>query len=224
MGRISAEILLYLLKKRAALRDEIYSVFRISPEVLEDIVNNYDELLQVEPEEIRVREPLKLALALLDMGVEPTRIAEYIEWKDFEALTSRVFAEHGYDVVKGLRWTRFTSFEIDVVAVAPLTKMAIVVDCKHWNASTQSKLRYACEKHLDRTRKFLASMNALSSRYPQLEGVRSALPLIVTLFTPSVRIHGNVLVISIRELNEFLKNIHYVLDQFGISPISVQPR
>lgn len=221
LGRISGEVLLYLLKKRSALRDEIYSVFRISPEVLDQIVSEYEEFLRVEPAEIGVREPLKLALALLDMGVEPTRVAEHISWRDFELLASKVFAEHGYEVIEGLRWTRFANFEIDVVAIAPSSRTAILVDCKHWNTNAQSRLRQACERHLERARKFLASISWLSPRYPQLERMKSALPLIITLFTPSVRVHKNVLVISIRELNEFLKNVHYVLDQFGIAPISV---
>jgi len=117
------------------------------------VVNNYSDLVKLVNEEvIVVVNSIELAIALSERGVELKRISEHLNWRDFEAFTSRILEESGYQCSpRRVKLTTPVRFEIDVIGVDPISGIGLVVDCKHWSIASRSRLVEAAERHYERT-------------------------------------------------------------------------
>lgn len=219
MTRLFAEMAFYALSKRSVTKKELKNVFRVSDEILATFIDEYSGFIESEPEEIRVTEPLELALKLIDEGVEIGKISEVISWRDFEHLTSKILDTNGYEVYTNMVLASPSRFQVDVVGVSPISGIMLVVDCKHWDHSSGSKLREVSEAHLTRVKKFIKYLPYMAQKYPALTRGSSAIPVIVTLRKPPLRSHSGVVVVSIREFNDFLVNLSWVLEELGINPL-----
>ena len=70
-------------------------------------------------------------------------------------------------------------------------------------------------------------MSWISRKYPLINKVKYAIPVLVTFTTPKIRnVDNKLIVLSIGELNNFLSDLYIVLEEIGIKPISLenQPR
>ena len=72
---------------------------------------------------------LKIAILALRMGCHIEQISMQLNWKDFEALTSKILGLSGYKTAIHVFFSK-PRMEIDVVGIN--SKFAIAVDCKHW--------------------------------------------------------------------------------------------
>jgi hypothetical protein len=219
---VSAElrILEFLLSKRKALVGEVASLLGYSESLVTEVVKRYSDLVKLVGGEIVVVNSIELALTLSERGVELKRISEYLDWRDFEAFTSRILEESGYHVERSVKLTTPVRFEIDVLGIDPVSGIGLVVDCKHWSIASRSRLLEAAERHYERVEKLVKYYSRVKQLYRVLEKATRLVPVVITLTTPSIRVYRRVLFASIRELPALLRDLHVVLDHYEVEPIS----
>jgi len=219
--RIERDVLLGLLKSRRLLIDEIQSTYNVPDEVLDEILWRNQELVSVDGRVVSVKNPLELALRLLEEGVSIGRISEVLDWRDFEQLASHVMSEHGFMVETNVMLTTPVRIQIDVVGVDVASGIGIAVDCKHWNHNTKSKLIEAGLKQVERVRKISLYYEYFKKRYSLFNYVREVIPIILTLQTPLLRVYSGVIYVSAREFNSFLREYRYVMDLYEVKPVKI---
>jgi hypothetical protein len=96
---------------------------------------------------------LKIAILALKMGCDIEQISIQLNWKDFEALTSKILKLSGYKTAIHVIFSK-PRMEIDVVGIN--SKFAIAVDCKHWKHGSLSILSLYAKKQIERTKILLA--------------------------------------------------------------------
>ena len=218
---IELKVLESLLVKRRVLISELSSLLSCNEEIVRDIVVRYSSVIRISADELIVTNPLELALLLVERGVELKRIGKYLNWRDFEVFSSRIFEEFGYVVERGVKLTSPVRFEIDILAVDPVNRLGLVIDCKHWSIAVRGRLVEAAERHSERVFKLIKYYSYVKQKCRVLEKVSKLVSLIITLITPSIRVHSNVLFVSIRELPALLRDVHLVLDHYGVKPLQL---
>jgi len=216
-----SRVLMTILKYRRILIGELASLTSLPEDTVLEIIAGNKEFIKISGSEASVINPVELALKLLSRGVEARRISELLDWRDFEFFTSRILSESQYEVEHSVSLTSPVRFELDVLGVDPSTGFSLAVDCKHWSITTPSRLKNAAENHNARVGKLVKYYSYVKSKYRILEKAKSITPLIITLLTPGIRVHANVLVISIRELPSFLVDKYAVLDYFEVKPLKI---
>jgi hypothetical protein len=217
----ASRVLLAALKYRRALVGEISLATQLPEDVVVKAIEEYSDVVRLSGAEVVVLNPVELALRLIARGVEPTRVSEYLDWRDFEELSSKILYEFGYDVVHPLALSSPVRFEIDVFGVEPSTGFSIAIDCKHWSTSSPSRLVKAADDHYQRLQKMFKFYGYVKTRYRVAGKARLVVPVITTLLTPSIRAHNNVLFLAIKELPRFLAEKHAVLDYYEIKPLKI---
>jgi hypothetical protein len=217
---VELRILEFLLSKRRALVGEVASLLGYSESLVTEVVERYSNLVKLVGGEIVVVNLIELALTLSERGVELKRISEYLDWRDFEAFTSRILEESGYQVERSVKLTTPVRFEIDVLGIDPVSGIGLVVDCKHWSIASRSRLLEAAERHYERVEKLVKYYSRVKQLYRVLEKATRLVPVVITLTTPSIRVYSGVLFASIRELPALLRDLHVVLDHYEVEPIS----
>lgn len=216
-----SRVLMTILKYRRILIGELAFLTSLPEDTVLEIIAGNKEFIKISGSEASVVNPVELALKLLSQGIEARRISELLNWRDFEFFTSRILSESQYEVEHSVSLTSPVRFEIDVLGVDPSTGFSLAVDCKHWSITTPSRLKNAAENHNARVGKLVKYYPYVKSKYRILEKVKSITPIIITLLTPGIRVHANVLVISIRELPSFLQEKYAVLDYFEVKPLKI---
>ncbi|ADV65036.1 restriction endonuclease [Desulfurococcus mucosus] len=219
VSSLEKEILLRILGSRRILLDELEALYRVPEENLLGILERNRDIIALNGRTVAAVKPLELALRLLEQGVSIERISRAVDWRDFEQLASYVMSEHGYLVESNITLTTPVRLEIDVVGVDTASGLGIAVDCKHWSHNTRGKLIEAGTRHVERLEKALSHYDYLKEKYLVFKHLKEAVPVILTLRQPSFRAYGNVVFISVREFNEFLGNIRYIIDVFGVKPV-----
>jgi len=216
-----SRVLMTILKYRRILIGELAFLTSLPEDTVLEIIAGNKEFIKISGSEASVVNPVELALKLLSQGIEARRISELLNWRDFEFFTSRILSESQYEVEHSVSLTSPVRFEIDVLGVDPSTGFSLAVDCKHWSITTPSRLKNAAENHNARVGKLVKYYPYVKSKYRILEKAKSITPLIITLLKPGIRVHANVLVISIRELPSFLQEKYAVLDYFEVKPLKI---
>ncbi|MEM4482085.1 MAG: hypothetical protein QXK88_00680 [Desulfurococcaceae archaeon] len=215
------KVLLMILKYRKIMLGELVGLTGYSDQFLLNILSSNSDSVMINGEEIIATDPISIALKLLSRGLRIEQISEYLSWKDFEVISSYVLSEFNFEVVHGVKITRPVRFEIDILGIDTATGFSLAVDCKHWSVSSGAKLADAATKHQERIHKFAKYFLYATSRYRVLEKTRNIIPLIVTLLTPSLRLHKGVLIVSIKELPQFIREKYDIMDFFGVTPIPI---
>ncbi len=174
-------------------------------------------LIVVEAGGVTIPSRLSLVEEALRQGIPVDKASLYLDWKDFEALSSKYLEAHGYKVYRNIRLPPPRGFEVDVLGLGP--RYTVVVDCKHWSPgySKRWKLRKAAEEHLERTRRLAKRLWLVARRYgEELRRIRLLIPVIVTLTDPGLRTYSNVLISPINLFNDLLLNIDIVVEEFDV--------
>lgn len=216
---VETRILLALMRRDRLLLGEVSALTRVPVEVVIDVLSKYTRLVEVRGEEVFVVKPVDLALELATRGVELARISENLSWKDFEELSARILEGSGFEVARRVMLTTPVRLEIDVLGVEPASRLGIAIDCKHWSLATSTKLAEAAKLHAERIAKVTRYYSYFKARYRLFSTAKKIVPAIVTLFTPPLRIHENVLIFSIGEMPNVIRDINTVLDTMGVKPV-----
>ncbi len=218
---VPEDLIVLLLRHRRLFLDELSRLSGIGRQVLLRKLQGLEDSIVIDGEEVVVKEVFKLLEHGLEKGLEIGKLSSLIDWKDFEKLSSEIFSLHGYETINNVAIYSPRRLQVDVVAIHSSTGLSFIVDCKHWSASSKSRLAQAASLHYGRTVKLSNMISHATQKYPILRKARSLVPLLVTLLTPTLRSYQNVLIVSIRELNSMLQEAHYVLEEFNIKPIPV---
>ncbi|MEM0198753.1 MAG: hypothetical protein QW123_04070 [Desulfurococcaceae archaeon] len=218
---LETKVLYTMLKHRKLLIEEISMLTNASIEVVENIIDRYRAYFKTLREEIVLVKPVELALVLISRGIEPAKVCETLNWRDFEEISLRILLESGYEAVHRLMLTSPVRLEIDVFGVEPVSGIGVAIDCKHWSANSEAKLVEAASKHIERMNKLLRYYTWLKARYRELAKAKYVLPALVTLFKPPLRVYSNVLVLGIEEMPQILRDIRVVIDAFSLELIKL---
>ncbi|MEZ0393666.1 MAG: restriction endonuclease [Desulfurococcaceae archaeon] len=208
-----------LLKYRSMSLEELSRLSGYPSWRLEEILSSMGDAVKVAGGNVSLARPLDVAISLLERGASAKEVSSYLDWRDFEALAAEIMGASGYAVARGVRIHGPLSFEIDVLGVDAASRIAIAIDCKHWSRNSAGALREAARAHRERVERMARSITRVSAFLPEILRAREAVPMIVTLLTPQVRASEGVLVISISELGNVLRDLRLVLDEFELKPL-----
>jgi hypothetical protein len=142
---------------------------------------------------------LKTALMALHIGCDIERISSALTWRDFEALTVEILERLGYATQTNAH-LRKPRCEIDVTGID--SKLAIVIECKHWKSRNVLFASCYAKKQLKRTELLLQK---------RTKNITSAIPLIVTLHYERVNLVNKVPIIPITILDAFMNQFDLIL-------------
>jgi len=133
-----------------------------------------------------------ISLLAVKTGADITDVCSRINWHDFEFFAAEILKHHGYVVYSNFRLKKPTR-EIDVVGIR--SKVALLIDCKHWKKNSSSAFTNAVERQKDRSIQFLKK-----SQF----GVKKAFPVILTFLPVGFTSVNDVPIVSVHQLNSFL--------------------
>lgn len=156
---------------------------------------------------------LPLALKALEWGADLYEVSSLIDWKDFEELVSEYLRLSGYESIQNLR-TKLKKYEYDVVAVDPVSRTGLIIDCKHWSPgySKKGKLKYVSREHKQKCLYLIKQCRQIKNEFRLVSKARWFVPVIVTLTEVSKGNLEGVLVVPIRAFRDFLVNLEFYVD------------
>jgi len=112
--------------------------------------------------------PVKAAVALVKMGVDPSRAAALLTWRGFEDFVAEALREAGYRVLRGV-WFRARGrrWELDVLGIT--RPLGVAIDCKMWSRrrGVVSALGAAARRHRDRVAALAEAIDDLIGEMPR---------------------------------------------------------
>ncbi len=212
-----------ILKYEGKPIDEIARYIHVSRNRFKSVVERLPGV-KIDNDTVIVDNRLELVLYGLKLGLPIKRLSRYVNWRDFEKVSAKILSSHGYIVYTNVLLTRPKRLEIDVLGIDEGTGRTIVIDCKHWKYGiSPSSIIEVGRRHIDRVKNFLKYVSWVSKKYPLVNRVKYAIPVLVTFTTPKIRnVDNRLIVLSIGELNNFLSDLYLVLEELGIKPISLE--
>ena len=226
MDQIRARILIETLrqtKNDGVVRiDEIASQTRSSKGIVQTVLADVQDSTDSSGIRPSPETRFRLALAVAKIG-ELQAVARALTWQEFERFGEECLGSAGFETRKGVLVTRDRRrWQIDLVARKGL--MILTFDCKHWNSpSYPSKFKNAA------THQKLATMALMRDMKGRGELSRErvcALPVILTLFDPRTHIAGDVVLVSVDKLPDFLNGVTPYTEDLpfmSIDTLSVKP-
>lgn len=143
---------------------------------------------------------LKIAILAIKMGCDIEQISKKLTWRDFEALTSKILKLSGYKTAVHVTFSK-PRMEIDVIGMK--SEFAIAVDCKHWKHGSIPMLSFYVRRQIERTKILLVKKSNLSS----------AIPIILTLHSTTVRFIKGTPIVPITKFKSFLVGLEENLSE-----------
>lgn len=144
-----------------------------------------------------------LAFDALKRGSNFIEICKYLDWKDFEMLSSEILKWHNFDVILNYR-LRSPTRQIDVIGKK--LSLALIIDCKHWRRNSYSALFDAVKKQKER--------GMMLYRKKSLKGITKVSPLIVTFVPIAFGQVDGVPIVPIQLLNSFLLDFEFHIEKY----------
>ncbi len=156
-------------------------------------------------------DPVRTALACVEVGMPPERAAAMLDWRGFESFVAETMAEIGLASFRGVSFSLGARrWQVDVLAGRP--GMTLSVEVKMWSRRpAMSGLRAAVRTHSERTRELALAMPSLRTRLPVVERPSHVVPVVVTWFSPEEIIDG-VPLVPLRSLSSFLSEVDSMPD------------
>ncbi len=156
---------------------------------------------------------LPLALKALEGGADIYEVSSLLSWRDFEELVSEYLRLSGYESIQNLR-IKPRRYEYDIVALDPVSKIGLIIDCKHWSPGygKRGKLKYVASDHEQKCVYLIKQCQLLKNEYRILAKARWFVPVIVTLTDVVRGFLEGVLVVPIGTFRDFLINLELYVD------------
>jgi len=191
--------------------------------LVEKVVNSIRDNVVFDGYEVKLVNPLGLALELLRKGYSSKLVSNYLDWRDFEKFAGEILSKHGYQVYLNFKSFKPVRFEIDVIGVDPASGRGLFIDCKHWNKGlSRSTLTTIIDKHVERINKFTKYFSWYVNKWIYFKYLKEVIPVVITLTTPVIRVYNNTIVVSIQEFNQFLIDIYYAVESLGVISFKVK--
>jgi hypothetical protein len=144
---------------------------------------------------------MNTALLALRLGSDIAQIGKVLNWKDFESFTSRIMKDLGYHIETNVIITK-PRFQIDLVGIN--SKLAVIVDCKHWKYSNQGMISKMARNQIRRAKMLMS----------RRKNLRCGLPIILTLHDFKNSISEGIPIVSISKLCSFLMDLDYHISRY----------
>jgi Holliday junction resolvase-like predicted endonuclease len=151
---------------------------------------------------------LKLAFKAISNGADVEAVSSLLRWQEFESMAATSLEDYGYVVRQNVRFKQVARrWEIDVVGCKK--PIVVCVDCKSWHHGiSPSVMRRVVEAQVERTR-------ALADTLPNAKlGLEFAdwskanfVPLVLVLVPNRFKFFGEVPVVSVLQLRDFLSQL-----------------
>lgn len=142
---------------------------------------------------------IKTALLAISRGCSVNEVSDALNWKDFEFFVEEVFKRNDFQTLINVRLDK-PRIQVDVLAHRG--SLALSVDCKHWkNPHGASTLKRVADRQHQRT------VALIESEYVRRLGIREGMPLIITLQQEARQVIGNVAIVSVVRLQNFITNM-----------------
>ena len=145
---------------------------------------------------------LKAAFLAITKGSPIEEVSEYLNWRDFEALVSKILDENDFQVEQNVILTK-PRMEIDVIGIK--LNIAILIDCKHWKRMSNSALIEIVKKQVNRVKRYASKLTGIM-----------VVPVIVTLHQEEIIFVNKVPIVPIMQLSSFLDELYGNLDQMKV--------
>jgi len=219
LGLTLLDALEHLLRFRS-LRDDLVKAVSLSDRMkLEEILGKLVDLRVVAKvgEEYRLVNSLRALEVVHGMGIDVSRLLRFVEWQEFEKYVAEVLEEEGYEVFHNVKRDSVKRFQIDVLAVNSLSRVALVVECKRWSRvlSSLAKLVDAARNHVARVKKLAQTCEWIAVSIPSIRRARIFVPVIVTLAQPQNPVVEGVPVTSVVTLRDFARKVMDYVEELG---------
>ena len=178
---------------------------------------SYEDLLKTLPEIQGDLSRVRLAMEYISRGGDPERISDLLSWRDFEEFVSKAMELNGMDVARGIRAPPPRGFEIDVLGVDTISRIVLMVDCKHWGRVRG--ISSVSVSMIERAKRALSRCDLIARILESFREARELYLAIVTLRETSIRSYGNVFIVPIYRFRDFLQNIKLYSEELGIEPL-----
>jgi Holliday junction resolvase-like predicted endonuclease len=151
---------------------------------------------------------LKLAVHAIQLGADIERVANYLQWQEFEQIAVIAFERNGYSVTRNLRFTQGgRKWEIDIVACKK--PLAVCVDCKHWHKSMYpSVLKKIVDEQVERTLALAETITSIAEKIHCTSWTSIKLvPAVLSLVTGRFKFYDNVPIVSVLQIQDFLAQL-----------------
>ena len=156
-----------------------------------------------------------LALRAVELGADPEEVSKFLSWTDFEVLVTRYLSKSGFTVFRGVRFTK-RRFEIDVLGIDEVSRICLVIDCKHWKPGYKKtgKLRVVAQEHRAKIEELARECSFIMPKYPVLARAEYLVPVIVTLTHVLKGVINGAVIVPILLFRDFIANLTYYVDVF----------
>jgi Holliday junction resolvase-like predicted endonuclease len=151
---------------------------------------------------------LKLAVKAEAQGADVERVSNLLHWQEFEAIAAATLRKNGYAVSNNVRFKHAgRKWEVDVVGCRK--PLVICIDCKHWqHAIAPSTLQKIVDAQVERTRALADSLPNISLKLECAKWSDAKfVPSILSLFPNSFKFYGEVPIVPILQLQDFINQL-----------------
>jgi Holliday junction resolvase-like predicted endonuclease len=193
----------------AAAKEIVAQEAKVPVQVVNSVLGGLREtgLIECENELIEVssNQRVKLAIHAINQGTDIERVCKVLEWKEFENFAATAFEKNNFAVKRNFRFKAAQRrWEIDVLAYSE--PIIVCVDCKRWRRGWgNSAITRVAAAQAQRTEMLAKNLQDIQ-RDIGLDGWKNAtlFPAILSLFPGPVKFYGNVPVVPILQLQNFL--------------------
>lgn len=149
------------------------------------------------------KDKLDTILLAMKQGCDTEDLAKGLRWKDFEIFTSLLIESAGYVFETNVQFSN-PRIQIDVIAL--YSKVAVLIDCKHWMKIHGFNISKFTLNQIRRAGIFL----------DKRKDIDSAIPVIVTLHEYNSNFFDKIPIVPISRFKEFLQNFPFYLDKLHL--------
>jgi hypothetical protein len=186
---------------------------------LEEIIEKgvQRNILRDEDNKIHLLNALEFILILDEVGIDTSKLCDYISWYEFEDFIAKKFYDFGWECILEYNHNRIVRFQIDIIAIDSVLKRAMIIECKHWRKPIGvGSLEKIVLDHVLRIEKFINYCEWIVTDIPKLRKVEIFIPIIITLRRGAIKIINGVPILSLHYLNDFLTNFDKYLEMLNV--------
>jgi len=170
-------------------------------------------------------EKVKLIIVLLEMGVSPQALFNFLDWQKFEQVVSMLFDKNGFETITNFHFkSEESKHEIDILAFQYPYLYAI--DCKFVRKQTDYQLKNAAFLQKERvdilvSNFFLYSDFLLKKLHLPKKRRLFVVPLIVSWHSGSLSLYEGVGLVPFKGLIGFVRNIDSIKEDLFVLQLQI---
>lgn len=220
---VERNLLLSILKltKKAPIEKTLISRdAQIPVQVADDILRDFSKAdfvqLRGKVIEASLNQRVKIAIQAIRLGADFESVCNVLEWNEFEKIAATTFEFNHFNIIKGLRFKGAgRRWEVDILGCRePIIACA---DCKHWHQGwTKSAVIKTIDAQVKRTQALANAVSTLREKIGLADWKEATLiPMVLSLFPAPLKFYGNVPVVPILQLQDFLNELPAHIDSLA---------